>query len=315
MSTINGVHSTPQLPTLRLLAPTPGSVGGDLPAWDQVLLDPEAFEPESMGPSPVNFDHYRDGQNTVSRSLKATKKIEGAMAEEGADRPVKGLARKVGRVTGPLSIAFGAQDVAEGVQQLQEGKTVEGGLKTTQGATTTASGVANTAKYWGPVLSNSAGASTAVSVASKAAGPLGAIGAGIDSVTDFNEGLDFRDGVKVKNSEKVATGTVKAASAGLMAAGLVFPPAAVAGAALYAGVTIYENREAIGKALHQGGKAIEGGLAKGGEMVRGGLTKGGQVVKGGLAKAGEATKALPEPARKAVDTVKKGVGKLLGQKD
>ncbi|MEW6279674.1 MAG: hypothetical protein AB1758_13685, partial [Candidatus Eremiobacterota bacterium] len=62
--------------------------------------------------------------------------------------------------------------------------------------------------------------------------------------------------VEVRNPEKVATGGVKAASAGLMAAGLACPPAGLAGAAIYAGVSLYEHREGLGKALRTGGDFV-----------------------------------------------------------
>lgn len=219
---------------------------------DHVEVDPEAYQSEA--PLNLNLDEFRANQGAVTSTVGLGAKVEEVATGDSGN--MGSVARQVGKATGPLNAVFGARDAAEGVRQMKDGQVAEGGLKTAQGTATSASGTATAVKSLASTTSR-AGA-----VAAKVAGPLGAVGAGIGAAKDLNEGLEVgKDGVQVKDGEKVATGGAKAAGAGLLAAGVVCPPAALAGTAVVAGTTIYENREKIGDAAKKVGSSIQKMLA------------------------------------------------------
>lgn len=214
---------------------------------DRVEVDPEAHLPEP--PLGLNLEEFRANQGAVTSTVGVGEKT--AQVATGTDNSC--VSKQLGKATGPLSAVFGARDAAQGIQQMQRGQVAEGGLKAAEGSATSASGAATTVK------SLASSASRAGAVAGKVGGPLGAVGAGIGAAKDLNDGLDIGpDGVKVENPEKVATGTAKAAGAGLLAAGVVCPPAALAGTAVMAGTTIYENRDKIRSGIEK----VAGGLKK-----------------------------------------------------
>ncbi|MCE7870667.1 hypothetical protein DYH09_09845 [bacterium CPR1] len=297
MSMVSPVHLVHQPVILSDLAPTLASaVPPPDTRGDHTTVDPEAHSPEE--PPPLNLDELKANHGAVSQTMGVGRQTEevvrSAQGQAPDGGPVSSVARNVGRASGPVSAVFGARDAVNGVQEMQEGKFVEGGLKAAQGTTSSASGAATAVKTWAPLVKESSALQGLAGVAGKVAGPLGAVGAGISSASDLKQGLEVgSQGIKVQDPEKVGTGTAKLASAGLMAAGLACPPAGLAGAALYAGTTIFENRQAIGKGLKKAGSLIGQGGGEGAELG----SRGGDRVEKGVQKVGDT-------ASKGVDAVK-----------
>lgn len=184
-----------------------------------------------------SVDHLRRAAGAIRGAGGATRAgLAGAAAVEQASGLSRGL-RVADGALGPLGVASGAYGIYNGVNQLREGKVVEGGLDVAGGAAGVVSGGAAT-------TSAVMGAAAPAIVGTLAAGGAG-VAAAADGIKDIYQGV--RDG----NTEQAVTGGVKTVAGGLMVGGAATanPIAVGAGAVLYAGAVVYENREAIGNAV------------------------------------------------------------------
>lgn len=207
-------------------------------------LDYGADGLSTLDHSARSIDHLRRVAGTVRGAGGATRAgLAGSAAIEQASGLSKGL-RVADGVMGPLGIASGAYGVYNGVNQMRDGKIVEGGLDTVGGAAGVVSGGAAT-------TSAIMGAAAPAVVGALAAGGAG-VAAAADGIKDIYQGV--RDG----DTEQAVTGGVKTVAGGLLIGGAATanPIAVGAGAVLYAGAVVYENREAIGQAVGTAANAV-----------------------------------------------------------
>ncbi len=206
------------------------------------------------------LDHARRAGTLIRNSGRAVRAgIAGVSALEANQGLTRGL-RVADGVLGPLGVASGAYGVYNGVNQIADGKVLEGTLDTVGGAAGVVSGGAATA---GAVL----GASAPVVLGALASGASG-VAAAADGVKDIYQGV--RDG----NTEQAVNGGVKTVAGGLLIGGAATatPIAIGAGAVLYGGALIYENREAIGNAVSSAASAVGGVVSSGVEAVGGAIS-------------------------------------------
>ncbi len=207
--------------------------------------------------------------STVARTARAARTgVAGASALEAGTGLSKGL-RVADGILGPLGIVAGGVGIAQGAVEMSKGKVVEGGLDIVGGSAGMVSGTAAT-------VTAAAGAAAPAAAAALAAG-----GAGVAAAADGIK--DIYQGVKESNTEKVAVGGVKTVAGGLLIGGAATanPIAIGAGAVLYGGAVVYENREAIGNAA----KAVGRGIANGASAVGNGIANGAKAVGNGISSA------------------------------
>lgn len=206
------------------------------------------------------LDQARRAGNLIRNSGRAVRAgIAGVSALEANQGLTRGL-RVADGVLGPLGVASGAYGVYNGVNQIADGKVLEGTLDTVGGAAGVVSGGAATA---GAILG-----STAPVV-------LGALASGASGVAAAADGIkDVYQGVRDGNTEQAVTGGVKTVAGGLLIGGAATgnPIAVGAGAVLYGGALIYENREAIGNAIGTVASTVGGAVSSGFEAVGGAIS-------------------------------------------
>jgi hypothetical protein len=168
-------------------------------------------------------------------------------------------------VLGPLGIYYGGKEVLHGVHQIHEAKDGMGvydgatkvglgvGTVVVGGAGTLSAGIAGTTA----VLGATSGTATAISLGAQTVGKVaGGAVAIIDGANDLVHGLS-KDENGNRDLGRAGRGTLKVAAGAMMIGG--GPVGVAAGAALYAGVTIYENRKEIAAfAGHVADKVSEG---------------------------------------------------------
>lgn len=160
------------------------------------------------------------------------------------------------RGLGPLGVASGAYGVYNGVSQIADGKLVEGSLDTVGGVAGMVGG----------------GAATAGAFMSTAAPVLGALASGASGVAAAADGVkDVYQGIRDGNTEQTVTGGVKTVAGGLLIGGAATgnPIAIGAGAVLYGGAVIYENREAIADFVGSAASTVGGAIGSGIDAVGG----------------------------------------------
>jgi hypothetical protein len=184
----------------------------------------DRFEPSSHSDDPPILNRA---------SMQAAVKIPSPHTF-GADTPVGEITRLGG---GAMTAGLGVVQAAHGLQDLEKGNLVDG-------VTDSAAGTLN------------ALGGTALVAGSGLAAPVAmAVAAGLDG------GRDIVHGIQTHNNEKVAVGSVKTLGAGMLGAApfvtssVIGAPVGlalgVAGGALYAGASIYQNRAAIGQKLEK----------------------------------------------------------------
>lgn len=154
----------------------------------------------------------------------------------------------VDRVVGPWSMLTGSKDVVDGVNRVQNGDRVGGGLNILKGATSVTAGTVTTANVLtrtAPMTTlfstTAAGSTAAASTLGKAVPVLGATASVVEGVSNVY------DGVIEGDNEKIAVGTMKTLSGGIIMAGVVTgnPFLVAGGTVLYAGTALYEHRKVI----------------------------------------------------------------------
>ena len=216
----------------------------------------------------------------------------------------------------PLGFVNNVQGSKKAIDALRNGKTKEGiqGLVTSGGGAVGdglgflelglkgAEKSGNAASKVGSVASK---AGNVAKVAGKASGVAGG------AVAVAEGGFQVYDGFKEGDKAKAGRGAAKSVAGGLMIAGAATgnPVLAAAGGLTYAGVSIYENREAIGNAAKTSAKFV-GNTTKTAvtNNVKAAKAVGGAVVSG-AEKVGDVADAARD---KVVDTTKnrvKSVGK------
>ena len=219
----------------------------------------------------------------------------------------------------PLSLASNARGTKQAISDLKDGKLkdgakgllVNGGGIGSDGLGLAELGLKGTEKVAGSKAVQAAGkteqfAAKAGGVASKAgkvakvAGKASGVAGGAMAVAEG--GFQAYDGFKEGDKAKAGRGAAKSIAGGMMLAGAATgnPVLAAAGGLTYAGVSIYENREAIGKAAKTGAKFV-GNVAQDAVQTQVKAVKAvGGAVGDGAQKVGE----LADKAKdKAVDVV------------
>ena len=143
------------------------------------------------------------------------------------------------------------------------------------------------------------------SKAGKFGGPAGG------ALTIAEGGFQVFDGIKEGDKAKAGRGAAKSVAGGLMVAGAATgnPVLAAAGGLTYAGVTIYENREAIGNAAKTGAKFVGNAAKKTVEtQVKTAKAVGGAVVDG-AEKAADVADAVKDKGVETAKTTVKSAGK------
>ena len=184
----------------------------------------DTFEPGS---------HHSEPPIMNRASMQAAVKVPSPHSF-GADTPL-GEATRLGG--GALTAGLGVVQAAHGLEDLEKGNLVDGVTDSTAGTLNAFGGTALVA-----------GSSVAAPVAM-------AVAAGLDG------GRDIVHGIKNHDNEKVAVGSVKTLGAGMLGAApfltssvigaLVGVALGVAGGALYAGASLYQNRHSIGQKLEK----------------------------------------------------------------
>jgi hypothetical protein len=200
---------------------------------------------------------------TSVEAAKALKEADNLKALRGlrATQNVGGAANLIG----PVGFLAGALEVKQTAQDLSSARTrreaAESGGRLFHQTVAAAGDGAET-------VATAAAASrvAGVSKVALAAGKFSGVAGGIAGVAEG--GIQVYAGTREGDAGKAGTGALKVASGSLMLAGVATanPVLLGAGGTLYAGTTIWENREALGQLGVQGAKAL-GGTVRGVERA------------------------------------------------
>ena len=227
----------------------------------------------------------------------------------------------------PLSLANNAGGTRQAISDLKDGKLKDGAKGLVVNGSGTASdglgvaelGLKGTEKVAGSKAVQAAGkteqfAAKAGGVASKAgnvakvAGKASGVAGGAMAVAEG--GFQAYDGFKEGDKAKAGRGAAKSIAGGMMIAGAATgnPVLAAAGGLTYAGVSIYENRKAIGNAAKTGAKFV-GNAAKDAVQTQLKAVKAvGGAVGDGAQKVGEVADKAKDKAVDVVAAPVKSVG-------
>jgi hypothetical protein len=283
-------------------SPRPPARNHISPALSNVPVD-NYTRSESRPGTEDYWDTTNHGLDTFDRTNKAAEQLRraaalhraralrisaGAGAGNTVGRGVGGtpgtgwakFTHHTGKVLGPLGAIGGAVSTYQAGKDLLQAQTteqaVDAGVRGVGALAGTTSGVAATGAAFSPLSS-----ARALKLG-RVAGVAGGVAALADGGLDIYQG--YRDGDK----GQMGRGGLKAIAGGMMIGGSMTgaAPVAVAGAVLYGGVVLYENREVIGKvAAEVGGAVVDGAKVVGGAVADSARAVGGAVVDGAEAVA------------------------------
>lgn len=153
------------------------------------------------------------------------------------------VAPVLGKIAGGVSVVSGGLQTVHGFQEMDQGRVVEGAAD---------------------VVGGGAGMAAGVSLVAGVAGSAVPILGGVSMVADGIK--DTYVGVRDSNQEKATVGAVKTLGGGLMIAGAATldPVMAAAGAILYSGAVVYDNREEIARVVEQAVTTMQTEIQKAG---------------------------------------------------
>jgi hypothetical protein len=236
----------------------------------------------------------------------------GAGNAAGAGRFVRGVGA-AGNVLAPVSVVTGAMDTRNALSDLSNanslGEAADAGVRTVSGGAATVSGGAGVVAA-AAGASRFAGLSGAAAVAGTAAKVSGVAG-GVAGVAEG--GLQIYHGVKEGDYAKAGRGALKAGAGGLMIAGVATanPILLAAGGALYAGTALWENREAIGKAVKKGAEVVSNGARAVGGAVVDGVSAVGRGVENVAEGVSDVAGAAADKVKSVGSTAKKMLGSIF----